>query len=258
MILTDTHSHLYAEDFQGDMDQVIQNAIDNHVKRIFLPNIDEKSIEPLKNLCLKNPKLFFPMMGLHPCSVEKKGLSQQLERIKQELYSGKYYAVGETGIDLYWDKDSFPEQEIAFRNQIEWAMELNLPIVIHARESTQEILEILKDYPHELRGVFHCFSGNESQAKQVIERGMYLGLGGVLTFKNSNLKDIVKHIDLKHLLLETDAPYLAPVPYRGKRNQSAYILDIAQYLADLKDISLEEVASRTTQNSETLFETHQD
>lgn len=253
MVLTDTHSHLYAKEFQEDMDLVIQRALDNNISRIFLPNIDEESINPLKALYKKRPDVFFPMMGLHPCSVTKSRLKEQLDLIKNELYGGNYIAVGETGIDLYWDKESFPEQKIAFREQITWSLDLDLPIVIHARESTAEILEILKDYPNTLRGVFHCFSGDEFQAKQVIERGMFIGLGGVLTFKNSNLKDIVKNVDMANILLETDAPYLAPMPYRGKRNESAYIMEIAQFLADIKDLSLDEVAKITTNNSKKLF-----
>lgn len=253
MELTDTHSHLYATEFTEDMDAVIERCIQNKVKRIFLPNIDEDTIKPLNDLYNLKPSIFFPIMGLHPCSVKKEELEMQLSLIKEELYNGNYYAVGETGIDLHWDKSSFPEQKIAFERQIEWALDLNLPIVIHARESTSEILEILEKYSHNLKGVFHCFSGNEKQANEVIGRGMSLGLGGVLTFKNSNLKDIIKDIDMRHLVLETDSPYLAPVPYRGKRNESSYILNIAEYLADLKGISLEEVAKQTTENSKILF-----
>ena len=251
--LTDTHSHLYANDFSNDINEVIERCIVNNISRIFLPNIDVESIPALKELTLKRPDLFFPMMGLHPCSVNKQTLDHQLKTIKEELFNGKYYAVGETGLDLYWDKESLPEQIVAFKEQIKWSLELDLPIVIHARESTSEILDVLKNYDSKLKGVFHCFSGTEKQAYEVIERGMYIGLGGVLTFKNSNLKDFVKDMDLKYLLLETDSPYLAPVPFRGKRNESSYILNIAQYLADLKGIQLEEVAEVTTQNSIDLF-----
>ena len=253
MILTDTHSHLYANEFKDDIDAVIQRCIENKVERIFLPNIDEDTIVPLKALYNINPELFFPMMGLHPCSVKKNGLENQLKIIHNELTTGDYCAVGETGIDLHWDKTSLPEQTIAFKTQIDWALEMDLPIVIHARESTKEILEILKEYDQSLKGVFHCFSGNEKQAKEVIERGMFIGLGGVLTFKNSDLKNIVKTIEMEHLVLETDSPYLAPTPYRGKRNESSFTLNIAEYLADLKGISLEEVANRTTDNSRRLY-----
>ena len=253
MTLTDTHSHLYADAFQEDMESVIARCKEEKVHRIFLPNIDEESLEPMHALHQSNPDMFFPMIGLHPCSVKKDSYKEVLNTFRKELESGNYVAVGETGIDLYWDKSTFPEQEDSFRIQIEWALEFDLPIVIHARESTQEILDILSDYSHDLRGVFHCFSGDEKQAQQVIERGMYIGLGGVLTFKNSNLKDIVKEMDLKHILLETDSPYLAPTPFRGKRNESSYLIHIATFLADLKNISLEEVANATTLNSKMLF-----
>ncbi len=253
MILTDTHSHLYAEEFKDDIEAVIQRCLESKVQRIFLPNIDEETIAPLKELHKLNPDLFYPMMGLHPCSVKKDNLESQLETIHTELIQGGYCAVGETGIDLHWDKSSLPEQTRAFKAQIEWALELSLPVVIHARESTKEILEILKEYDNSLKGVFHCFSGNELQAQEVIERGMYIGLGGVLTFKNSDLKNIVKNIEMKHLVLETDSPYLAPTPFRGKRNESSYTLTIAEYLADLKGISLEEVAMSTTGNSIKLY-----
>lgn len=253
MILTDTHSHLYAEQFQEDMETVIERCKEEKVERVFLPNIDIESIEAMKSLWQSDRKMFFPMMGLHPCSVEKTSYKEVLKYMREELDSGDYCAIGETGIDLYWDKTTFPEQEDSFRIQIEWALELDLPIVIHARESTQEIIDILKDYPNTLRGVFHCFSGNEEQAHEVINRGMYIGLGGVLTFKNSNLKDIVKDIDMEHLLLETDSPYLAPTPFRGKRNESSYVIHIAEYLSDIKNIPVEEVAKITTDNSVKLF-----
>jgi TatD DNase family protein len=253
MILTDTHSHLYAEEFSGDIAEAIERCKENNVQRIFLPNIDSTTIGVLKDLNSQFPDIMYPMMGLHPCSVQFDNYKEELETIKTELYNGKYFAVGETGLDLYWDKSTLEIQIESLRQHVEWSLELDLPIVLHARESTQEIIDVLSDYSNELKGVFHCFSGNAEQAQTIIDRGMYLGLGGVLTFKNSGLKDIVKDIGLKHILLETDSPYLAPVPYRGKRNESSYLLNIAQFLADLKGENLEKVAEITTNNSRLLF-----
>jgi len=256
MILTDTHTHLYSEEFNQDREQVIKMAINKGVQRFFLPNIDSTSMDGMFALEKLFPENCFPMLGLHPCSV-KENYEQELEIVEQWLSKRKFCAVGEIGIDLYWAQTFIREQEIAFRKQVEWAVKYELPIVIHSRNSFDEIYTILKVSPFEkvkpLRGIFHCFTGNLEQAKKAIELGFYLGIGGVLTFKNSGLDKVVEQIDLKHLVLETDAPYLAPVPHRGKRNESSYLVLIAQKLADIKNISIEEVAAVTTENSKLIF-----
>jgi TatD DNase family protein len=253
MIFTDTHTHLYAEEFNDDRDAMIQRAIARGVERMFMPNIDSGSIESMLSLTQQYPGNCFAMMGLHPCSV-KENYEQELEIIEKQLKNGTFYAVGEIGIDLFWDTAFFEQQQIAFKKQIEWALELSLPIVIHSRKSFEEIYTILKPYKGSgLRGIFHCFSGNLEQAKRIIDLGFFLGIGGVITFKNAGLAEVVAQIELKHLVLETDSPYLAPVPYRGKRNESAYMELVAQKLAEVKACSLEEVAEVTTRNSINLF-----
>ncbi|MCF8337238.1 MAG: TatD family hydrolase [Bacteroidales bacterium] len=254
MILTDTHTHLYLEAFEDDREEVMQRAKEQQVKKMILPNIDTTSIEALHSLCDQYPSNCFPMMGLHPSSVEA-NYKNELETIYKKFSERKYYAVGEIGIDLYWDKTYEEQQKEAFRTQIRWAIEKKLPIVIHARNSFDEIFEILDEENHEdLQGVFHCFTGSAEQAAKALGYGgFWLGLGGVLTFKNSRLADVIKDIAMENLLLETDAPYLAPVPYRGKRNESAYVRQVAEKLAITKDLSVEEVARITTENAEKLF-----
>jgi TatD DNase family protein len=254
MILTDTHAHLYSEEFKEDVDAMISRCIEKNISRIFLPNIDTKSIEPMLALCKKHPENLFPMMGLHPCSVKENYLSE-LNIIQQELEKNTYYAIGEIGIDLYWDKTFIEEQKNAFRTQIKWAKERKLPIVIHARDSFKEIFEIVdEENDEQLTGIFHCFTGTIEDAKKIINYGGFkLGVGGVVTFKNSGLESVLKHVDIKHLVLETDAPYLAPVPYRGKRNESSYVELIALKLCDIYDLSLTEIANITTQNSIEVF-----
>jgi len=218
-----------------------------------LPNIDRDSIQPMLDLCSGFPHNCFPMMGLHPTSV-KEDFKEQLAIVEDRLKKGKFYAVGEMGIDLYWDKTFFTQQQEAFRFQVSLALETGLPIVIHSRESFDEIFALLEEtWKPGLRGVFHCFTGNLDQAEHIIALGFKLGIGGVLTYKNSGLKDVIKDIPLEHLLLETDAPFLAPVPYRGTRNESAYIHNIARVLAEAKNVGLEEVAEITTRNTIELF-----
>ena len=253
MIITDTHIHLYADDFTSDRDVLVKKAIDKGVQRFFLPNIDSSSVNALKGLCEKYPTHCFPMMGLHPCSV-KENWEEEIALVETHLAKEKYYGVGEIGIDLYWDKTFVKEQEEAFKRQIELANQYKLPIVIHSRESFEEIYQILLQKKKEAPcGIFHCFTGNIDQAQRAIALGFYLGIGGVVTFKNSGLADVIAEIDLKHIVLETDAPYLAPVPFRGKRNLPSYILKVAEKIAEVKKISLEEVAEVTTENSKKIF-----
>lgn len=253
MILTDSHTHLYLEHFEDDRNEVIQRAIDKGVKYMLIPNIDSQSVNGMLSLCETYPKNCFPMIGLHPTDV-KENFQEELKILEDWLGKRKFLAIGEIGIDLFWDKTFVKEQEISFRFQIDLAKKHQLPIVIHSRESMKEIFKVLDDvYTDDLKGVFHCFSGDKADAKKAIEMGYYLGIGGVITFKNSNLKDIVREIDLKHILLETDAPFLAPVPHRGKRNESAYIYNIAEKIAEIKEIGIREVAEITTRNARELF-----
>lgn len=254
MILTDTHTHLYSEQFKEDIDEVVQKAIDLGITRFFLPNIDSGYTNALLALAKKYPDNMFRMMGLHPCSV-KADYQQELEHVEKMLSAHQVVAIGEIGIDLYWDKTFFKEQQTAFRYQIRLAKANNLPFVIHCRDAFDEIFEILDEENDEnMRGIFHCFTGNLEQAQKIINYGGFkLGIGGVVTFKNAGLDKVVEQLDLAHLVLETDAPYLAPVPYRGKRNESAYLIEIATKIASLKQVSLEEVASITTKNSKEVF-----
>jgi TatD DNase family protein len=252
--LTDTHSHLYAKEFKDDLDESIQRCLDDGVERIFLPNIDLESIEPMLALEEAYPSNCFAMMGLHPCSV-KENFEKDLSLIKDWLTKRDFAAIGEIGIDLYWDSSLLKQQQTAFIKQIEWAKELKKPIIIHTRNSFNEIFEILDDLNDDhLSGIFHCFSGNIEQATRAIDYGnFWLGIGGVLTFKNAGLDHVVKDIDLSRLVLETDSPYLAPTPYRGKRNESSYLKLIATKLAEVKNVSLEEIAQITTANSKKIF-----
>jgi TatD DNase family protein len=262
MILIDTHAHLYAEEFNNDRDQVIARATEQGVKLFFLPNIDSASIPGMLSLAEKYPGICFPMMGLHPCYVTKTyedDLKVVMDEIKKSFSAGalaqRYFAVGEIGIDLYWDKTFSEEQQDAFRKQVLLAKEYKLPIVIHTRNSFDETFAIVEELNDEsLSGIFHCFSGNAEQAGKIIGLGGFrLGIGGVLTFKNSGLDKVIEEIDMKYLVLETDAPYLAPVPHRGKRNESGYVRLVAEKLAAIKGISLEEVARITTENAKNIF-----
>lgn len=253
MNLIDTHTHLYLKDFENDIESVITRALDAGVQTFLLPNIDIESIYPLKELKQKFPQNIHCMMGLHPTSVGE-DFENQLNTIKKELETGHYIAIGEIGIDLYWDKSYFEQQKQAFRIQLSWAIEKNMPVAIHSRDSFDEILEVLDEFENKnLQGVFHCFSGNAKQAKIITEKGFYLGIGGVLTFKNSGLADAIKDISLNKILLETDSPFLAPVPHRGKRNESANCRLIAEKLASIYQISIEEIALKTSENAKNLF-----
>lgn len=253
MILTDTHTHLYYEADPEKLAQLMQRCFDNNVQRLFLPNVSASTIPQVFNLVNQYPQNCFPMLGLHPCDVTE-NFQDELDLIQKSKDDTKIYAIGEIGIDLYWDKATLPFQQEAFRRQIIWARELDLPIVIHCREAFDEIFEILtalKD--KKLRGIFHCFTGTAEQAAQVIDLNFYLGIGGVLTYKNSGLDKSIADIALDHMVLETDSPYLTPVPYRGKPNESSYLVYVAQKLADLKQVPIEEVARVTTLNSKTIF-----
>jgi TatD DNase family protein len=253
MILTDTHTHIYYETEPEKLKTQLQRCFDNNITRLFLPNVDSASIKLVLGLSRAYPKNCFPMLGLHPCDV-KENFEAELKEIKSATQNNAIYAIGEIGIDLYWDKTLLKEQQFAFRKQILWAKELNLPIVIHCREAFDEVFEILEEMKDaKLRGIFHCFTGNLAQANQAIKLGFLLGIGGVLTYKKAGLDVVVEHIDLEHLVLETDAPYLAPVPHRGKTNESSFLIHIAQKLADIKHTSLEEIAKITTANSIKVF-----
>jgi TatD DNase family protein len=253
MIFTDTHTHLYSKEFENESTQLIEKAIKNGVSRLFIPNIDLHSIQPMLDLVWQFPENCFPMMGLHPCSVAE-NVDEQLFQIQKWFKKRKFYAVGEIGLDFYWSLDLKEQQMMAFKKQCLWAIQQDLPINIHARNATPDVILTLQEIKHpKLRGIFHCFSGNAMEAKQIVEMGFYLGIGGVLTFKNSGLREAIADIDLKNIVLETDAPYLAPVPFRGKRNESFYIIDIAKNLAELKQVSLKNVAEITTENSKKVF-----
>lgn len=253
MNFIDTHTHLYLPDFNDDIENVVQNALDSGISEMILPNIDSKSIEPLFRLKARFPLHMHAMMGLHPTNVYE-NFESELAIIESELSKGGFCAVGEIGIDLYWDKQFFEQQKTALRYQLDLALQFNLPVCIHSRNSHNEIMDVLNDYKNTpLKAVFHCFSGNALQAKQLIDRGFYLGVGGVISFKNSGLAEAIKNIPLDFLVLETDAPYLAPTPFRGKRNESAYIKIIAEQIAILYNKPIEEIAKITTQNAKSLF-----
>jgi len=254
MILTDTHTHLYSEQFNEDIDQVISNCIDKGITRLFLPNIDSESIDGMMQLGVKYPKNCFPMMGLHPTSV-KENYKEELALVKEWMGKHQFCAIGEIGIDLYWDKTFLAAQQDAFRFQIELAKQYNLPFVIHCRDAFDEIFEILDELNDDkMRGIFHCFTGTIEQANHVINYGGFkIGIGGVVTFKNSGLDKVVEQIDLAHLVLETDSPYLAPTPFRGKRNESTYLYNIAERVGEIKGVSIEKVAEITTENSQQVF-----
>jgi TatD DNase family protein len=250
----DTHTHLYSEEFNEDRTAVINTAISNSVTKLYLPNIDSNSIDGMLQLEKEFPDNCFAMMGLHPCSVKENYLDE-LTIVKKWLDKRKFIAIGEIGIDLYWDKTFITEQEIAFKKQIDWALEYNYSIVIHCRNAFDEIFAILQSYSKLPKGIFHCFSGDVEQAQKILAlKNFKLGIGGVVTFKNSGLDKVVETISIEDIVLETDSPYLAPMPYRGKRNESSYIPLIAKKVAELKNISIEEVENITTKNANFIFE----
>lgn len=251
--LTDTHTHIYyqagSEKLKEQMDRCFQNGI----TRLFLPNVDVSSIEKVFETVAAYPDHCFPMLGLHPCDV-KEDYKVQLEQIYAKIQTSKIYAIGEIGIDLYWDKSTLEIQKDAFRKQIEWSKDLGLPISIHCREAFNEVFEVLEEMADDrLFGIFHCFTGTLEQAHRAINLGFKLGIGGVVTFKKAGLDAVVKAISLEHIVLETDAPYLAPVPFRGKENESSYLVYVAQKVADLHEIGIDKVAEITTKNSKQIF-----
>lgn len=253
MLLTDTHTHLYYETDPVKKVQLMERCLANEVKRLFLPNVDVASIALINELVQQYPENCFAMAGLHPCDV-KEGYESQLERIYKSISGRQIYAIGEIGIDLYWDKSTLAIQQDAFRQQINWAKALGLPIVIHCREAFDEVFEVLEEMNDDkLRGIFHCFTGNLEQAKRAIGLGFYLGIGGVVTYKKAGLDLVLEQIPLSDIVLETDSPYLAPVPFRGKPNESSYLVHIAQKVADIYGLDIAEVAEITTENSKKIF-----
>ena len=255
MNLIDTHSHLYSREFKEDITQVIKNSILAGVNKILLPNMSSKYTTKMLNLCTKFPKNCFPMMGLHPCYVKNNTYLSELKHMEDEIKKGGYIAVGEIGLDLYWDASTLEIQKKAFIHQIHIAKKFELPVVIHVRDSFKEAIKIVEDLNDEkLRGVFHCFTGNIKDAERIIKlENFYLGIGGVLTFKNSGLDKTIRKIDSRYLVLETDSPYLTPSPFRGKRNESKYLVNIANKLAETHNTSFEEITSITTANARKLF-----
>ena len=252
-MITDTHTHLYSEQFDEDRDQMIKRALDAGIDRFFIPAIDSSYNQRMYALEKQYPENVFLMMGLHPTSV-KDNYKEELTIVEAEIGKRGFYAIGEIGIDLYWDKTFLAQQVDAFTTQIQWAKEKNLPIVIHCRDSFDEIFEVLeKEKDEKLRGIFHCFTGTLEQAKQAISYNMKLGIGGVATFKNGKIDQFLHQIDLKHIVLETDSPYLAPAPNRGKRNESSYITLVLEKLVEIYGISYDKIADITTENSKEVF-----
>jgi TatD DNase family protein len=253
MTLIDTHSHIYLPEFDADREIILHSAQKAGVEKIFLPAIDSATHSQMLLLEESHPHTCIAMMGLHPCSV-KENYFDELGIVRGHLEKKPFRAIGEIGLDFYWDKTFTDQQYAAFHQQVEWALEFDIPIAIHSRNSIDECTRVVaKHQQGKLRGVFHCFSGNAEQAKQIIDLGFYLGIGGVVTFKNSGLDTVMKDVGLSHIVLETDAPYLAPVPFRGKRNEPAYLEYTAERLSIIKNMSIDEIAAITTENAEKLF-----
>lgn len=259
MNIIDTHSHLYLEEFDADRSEVLQRARDCGVSKIVMPAINMQTMSRLLTVCQENPDLCYPLVGLHPEDVDADYLAH-LDLLYACLQENEdhFYGIGEVGLDFYWDQTYKAEQIAAFEIQIGWAIERDLPLVIHSRSAHKELVSTLYKYKSEhLRGIFHCFSGNEEECKELLEfDGFLLGIGGVLTFKKSNLPDVLKDVPLSRIVVETDSPYLAPVPYRGKRNESSYVCSTVAKLAELYGLSIEETAQTTTENAEKLFFCH--
>ena len=255
MNFIDTHTHLFASEFDNDIDIVIKNALDNGISKMLLPNIDSTTTKKMLQLCDNYPNNCYPMIGLHPCSVKKDNLEKEISHVEQMLSQNKFIAVGEIGLDLYWDKSTLDLQKIAFESQIELAKKYQLPIVIHVRDSFDEAIEIVERLNDDnLSGVFHCFTGNLEEAQRIINlKKFYLGIGGVVTFKNGGINKIINQVSLDRIILETDSPYLSPTPFRGTRNESRYLLNIAHKMAELYNIDIEDIAKKTTKNAIDLF-----
>ena len=254
MELTDTHCHIFLPEFDSDRDEMIQRALKSGVHRFFLPHVDSSTTDHLMRLSLEYPDNCFPLMGLHPTSVEE-DFEKELKHVEESLSRHRFFGIGEIGIDLYWESQFQKQQETVFKIQLQWAAELGLPVIIHVRNSFTETIRCIRevDLPN-LTGIFHCFTGTIEQAREIIELGFLLGIGGVLTFRNSDLGNVIRSIDLVSIVLETDSPYLAPAPKRGKRNEPAYLVYVADALAKIKGISPMEVARITTMNSQRLFQ----
>lgn len=251
-MIIDTHAHLYLEQFNPDIDEVVKRARDAGVEEIYLPNISSKTIEPLFRLCDRYPEFFKPMLGLHPVYV-KEDFRRELEIIESRLDERPIIAIGEIGTDAYWDDRFLPQQKEAFDIQCEWALERNLPIVIHARDSMDLQIELVEKWDSSLKGVFHCFTGTIEQARRILDLDFFLGIGGILTYKKSTLGEVIEEVGYDRLVLETDAPYLPPVPYRGKRNESSYLPHVAEKLSELFGIEVADVERITTENTKKIF-----
>ena len=262
----DTHTHLYEAQFDADRTAMIERAINTGVSKMIIPNVDATTIKGMLDLVQQFPTNIFPMMGLHPCYVKPESYKAELEIVRQYLFndhkeisnlqspiSNSFIAVGEIGLDLYWDKSTLDIQKEAFELQCDWAIEKQLPVAIHSRDSTHILIELLKKRKNKPRGVFHCFTGSLEEANEILKLGFYVGIGGVVTYKNTHLRDTLKHLPLDKIVLETDAPYLPPVPFRGKRNESAYTKLVAETLCSVYEKGLEEIAAVTTQNAKDLF-----
>jgi TatD DNase family protein len=253
MKIIDTHTHLYLADFKDDIHDVMVKAFNEGVEEFYLPAIDSSETEAMLLLESKYPGKCFSMIGLHPCSV-KENYKQELMHVYEWLQKRKFIAIGEVGLDFYWDKTFTDEQYESFHQQIEWALQCSLPLVIHTRNAIEQTIDVVKEYTRKgLHGIFHCFSGNYQNALDIISAGFLLGIGGIVTYKNAGIAEVVKEIDLANIVLETDSPYLTPVPFRGKRNESSYIKYIVRKIAEIKNISFEEVTAITTTNAESMF-----
>lgn len=251
--MIDTHAHIYTKEFKDDLESIVTRSQESDIQKIFMPNIDHTSIDAMLEVERRYPEICYAMMGLHPSSVGN-DFEKELYIVEEWLNTRNFLAIGEIGIDLFWDKTFKSHQEEAFEIQINWAKERQLPIAIHCRDAFETTIDIVESlWDESLKGVFHCFTGSKADADRITKMGFYLGIGGVSTFKNGGLDKVLPEVDLQHIILETDSPYLAPVPYRGKRNEPAYLPLIAQRIAAIKAISVEEVAKRTTQNAQMLF-----
>lgn len=251
--LTDTHCHLYDEDFKGEINEVMARMLQAGVSAVYMPNIDKSSIDSMLELEKEYPGFCIPMMGIHPCYV-KEDWKEQLEIVRDWLAVRPFSAIGEIGLDFHWDLSFRDQQEQVFAQQLEWAMRYNIPVSIHSRNATKECTDLVRSVGKgKIRGVFHCFGGNREEAEAIIDMNMYLGIGGVVTFKKSGLDLLIKEIGLSKLVLETDAPYLAPVPFRGKRNEPSYLLPIAHKIAEIMECSVEDVGRITSKNAHDLF-----
>ncbi|MEO5984210.1 MAG: TatD family hydrolase [Ferruginibacter sp.] len=252
--MIDTHCHLYSEEFKYDIEAVMQRGIDIGIKRIYMPAIDSTHTDTMLEIEKRYPDLCYSMMGLHPCSVNNK-YQDELNHVEEWICKKKFAAIGEVGLDFYWDTTYAEFQYYAFRKQADWAIHYKLPLVIHSRNATPETIAVIQEFGgKDLRGIFHCFGGTLQEAKEIIDAGFYLGIGGIITYKNSGLAEVIREIPMEHIVLETDAPYLAPVPFRGKRNECSYLLLIAEKISVVKNIPVEEVIKITTDNAFTIFQ----